>query len=143
MRRFGKGISMVLPSVIDQSYITANPLSSEATETYRKSSETVSPRRGGGNSDDLPSWTRKSDIQIKIESGLENAPFLQQYKGKNAVHEHDREKASSILHNLVFMPMRDMGKFKFIFSKRLREKYFSKLDKAVFNIKEEEKIDIG
>lgn len=32
--------------------------------------------------------------------------------------------------NLVFMPSRDLGRFKYIFSKKLRERYFKQLDKA-------------
>ena len=54
-------------------------------------------------------------------TGLEDAPFLQQFKGQNAVHEGDREKASSLTANLVYMKASQLGRFKFIFSKRLRD----------------------
>jgi hypothetical protein len=44
------------------------------------------------------------------------------------MHEGDREKASSIMKNLVYKPASELGRFKFIFSKKLREKHFSKMD---------------
>jgi hypothetical protein len=69
-------------------------------------------------------------VRRDLGSGLENAPFLMQFKGENNIHERDREKASSILKNLVFLPVRDLGKYKYIFSKELREKYFQRIDKV-------------
>jgi hypothetical protein len=53
------------------------------------------------------------------------------------VHEGDREKATSITANLVYRPAEELGKFKYIFSNRLRDKYFYKLDKAKLNLKKE------
>jgi hypothetical protein len=53
------------------------------------------------------------------------------------MHEGDREKASSITANLVYRQAEDLGKFKFIFSKKLRNQYFDKLDKAKLNLKKE------
>ena len=76
-------------------------------------------------------------------SGLEEAPFLQQFKGQNAVHEGDREKASSILKNLVYKPASELGRFKFIFSKKLREKHFTNIDKSKITINKENKVNLG
>lgn len=61
----------------------------------------------------------------------------------NDVHERDREKASSIMQNLVYRKANDLGRFKYIFSKRLREQYFTKLDKAKLNLKTESKLALG
>lgn len=59
------------------------------------------------------------------------------------MHEGDREKASSIVKNLVYRKASELGRFKFIFSKKLRENHFSKLDKSKITIKEENKLDLG
>lgn len=59
------------------------------------------------------------------------------------MHEADREKASSILANLVFVPARDLGRFKYIFSKELRDKYFESIDKLAFEINDESKVAYG
>jgi len=56
---------------------------------------------------------------------------------QNAVHEDDREKASSITANLVFRKASELGRFKFIFSKRLRDQHFMRLDKAKLKLKKE------
>jgi hypothetical protein len=59
------------------------------------------------------------------------------------MHEGDREKASSIMKNLVYKPASELGKFKFIFSKKMREKHFTKLNKSKIEIKKENKLELG
>ena len=39
--------------------------------------------------------------------------------------------------NLVHLPEKGLGKFKYIFNKDLREEYFQKIDKMKFDIKDE------
>jgi hypothetical protein len=82
-------------------------------------------------------------MSIKYESGIEKVPFLMMFQGKNSIHEGDREKASSILQNLVYKPARDLGKFKYIFSSHLREKYFDNLDKSKLHIEDKAKLNLG
>jgi len=87
---------------------------------------------------------KSSPVRRDLGTGLEKAPFLMQFKGGNSIHEGDREKASSILKNLVYMPARDLGKFKYIFSKTLRDKYFQGIDKVrMKELEDEEKLDYG
>ena len=92
---------------------------------------------------DLPERVKAGLFQVKLITGLEQAPFLQQFKGQNGVHEGDREKASSIVKNLVYKPASELGKFKFIFSKQLREKYFTNLEKKKIKIEKGDKIELG
>jgi hypothetical protein len=45
--------------------------------------------------------------------------------------------------NLVYKPASELGKFKYIFSKKLRERHFTKLDKSKIKILKENKLDLG
>ena len=59
------------------------------------------------------------------------------------MHDGDREKASSILKNLVYMPAKDLGKFKYIFSEKLRSQFFERVDKKMLDMKDESKLGFG
>ena len=59
------------------------------------------------------------------------------------MHDGDREKASSILKNLVYMPVKDLGKFKYIFSEKLRSQFFERVDKKMLDMKDESKLGFG
>jgi len=45
--------------------------------------------------------------------------------------------------NLTFIPARNMGRFKYIFSEKLRKKYFEKIDRKYININEDNKYTFG
>ncbi len=45
--------------------------------------------------------------------------------------------------NLVFKPASELGRFKFIFSKRLREEHFDKVNNAKMEIRDDKKIQLG
>lgn len=45
--------------------------------------------------------------------------------------------------NLVFKNASELGRFKFIFSKRLREEHFDKVNKSKIEIREDKKVDLG
>ena len=82
-------------------------------------------------------------MHVKMESGLEKAPFLMQFKGQNGLHEGDREKASSVMANLTYIPASALGRFKYIFSEKLRKKYFERIDRKTIEIKEDNKYSHG
>ncbi|TNV87068.1 hypothetical protein FGO68_gene15496 [Halteria grandinella] len=67
---------------------------------------------------------KSSPVRRDLGTGLERAPFLMQFKGGNSIHEGDREKASSILKNLVYMPARDLGKFQVHIQQNFERKIF-------------------
>ena len=52
-------------------------------------------------------------------STLNNTPFLKLYNGMNPTHEADRERADSIVMNLVYRPsVKIKGKFNYFFNKK-------------------------
>lgn len=92
---------------------------------------------------DLPERIKSDHYKVQVLTGLEEAPFLQQFKGQNAVHEGDREKASSIVKNLVYKPASELGRFKYIFSKNLRERHFDNNNISKITIDKGSKVNLG
>lgn len=45
--------------------------------------------------------------------------------------------------NLVYKPASELGRFKFIFSKKLREKHFTQIDKSKITINKDKKVSLG